>query len=425
MIRIAPIAAATSRANSLSSLSLLLRLEARRLADAFRNPLVDAWAGVALPVVLAVGGLWLAGASARPDISTVDGIILLGLLVAAPVSLQAYPILFRPDDDGFLRRLGIPARALFGIRALRLFVLALAIVLALMIPFVSTRQPLARPFAVAVTAAVAAWAVSLWAQARAAARTSGGRRGVAAGLLGWDPELAAAAALVYAPLYPLVAGAAAAWFVGQEVWTMSLRMLVAIALSLVVVPVAAAAFARALPRFAPHAGELAYAPPPDASGGELVVGRGIARVLPRRAQAVRARDAVVLGRRYRWAGRAAWPVAVVCALAVIRAGGSPAVRAWVTLACGLLLVAQAGAVVALGRSERGRTRGMDRALGLGLADRLVGRWAAALGLGLGLALPLAVGWRIGVDAGGGWIWLAAAAGVAAVASLASLTAAGR
>jgi hypothetical protein len=404
---------------------LLLRLEARRLSDAFRNPRVDAWAGVALPVVLAAGGLWLAGAGARPDVSSGDGVILLGLLAAAPVSLQAYPILFRPADDGFLRRLGISARALFGIRALRLFVLALAIVLALMIPFVSTGQPLARPVAIAFTAAVAAWAVSLWAQARAAVRTSGGGRSLVANLLGPDPELVAAGALVYAPLFPLVAGAAAARFVGAEVWTMPLRMLIVLALSLVVVPVAAAAFARALPRFAPHAGELAYAPPPDASGGELVVGRGVARVLPRRAQAVRARDAVVLGRRYRWAGRAAWPVAVVGALAVIRAGGSPAVRAWVTLACGLMLLAQAGAVVALGRSERGRTRGMDRALGIGLADRVVGRWAAALGLALGLALPLAAGWGIGVDAGGGWIWIAAAAGVAAVASLASLTAAGR
>jgi hypothetical protein len=267
--------------------------------------------------------------------------------------------------------------------------------------------------------------VSLWAQARAAVRTTGASRPLVGGLLGPDPELAAAAALVFAPLYPLLAGAAAARFAGAEVWTAPPRMLVVIALSLAVVPVSAAAFARALPRFAPHAGELAYAPPPDASGGELVVGRGIARVLPRRAQAVRARDAVVLGRRYRWAGRAAWPVAIVSALAVIRAGGSPGVRTWVTLACGLLLVAQAAAVVALGRSERGRTRGMDRALGLRVGDRLVGRWAAALGLALGVALPLAAGWSIGIDAAGGWTWLAAAAGVAAVASLASLTAAGR
>ena len=404
---------------------LLLRLDVRRISDAFRNPRMDALAGVALPAALAVGGLWLAGVNARPDVSTGDGVILLGLLVAAPVSLQAYPILFRPADDGFLRRLGIPARALFGVRALRLLLVALVLVLALMIPFVSTRQPLARPLAVALAAAVSAWAVSLWAQARAAVRTAANERPLAMKMLGPDPELVAAGALVFAPLYPLVAGAAAARFAGAETWTMPLRMALVVALSLAVVPAAAAAFARALPRFAPHAGELAYAPPPDASGGELVVGRGLARVLPRRVQAVRARDAVVLGRRYRWAGRAAWPVAIVCGLAVIRAGGSPAVRAWVTLACGLLLAAQAAAVVALGRAERGRMRGMDRALGLGLADRLAGRWAAAFGLALGLALPLAAGWGIGVDVGGGWRWMAAAAGAALVASLASVTAAGR
>jgi len=380
---------------------------------------------VALPAVLAAGGLWLAGASARPDVSTGDGVVLLGLLIGAPVSLQAYPILFRPADDGFLRRLGIPASALFGVRALRLLLVALAVVFALMIPFVSTRQPLLRPLGVALAAAMAAWAVSLWAQARAAVHTSGGVRAPVDKLLGWDPELVAAGALVYAPLYPLLAGAAAARFAGADAWSAPLRLGLVFILSLAVVPIAAGAFARALPRFAPHAGELAYAPPPDATGGELVIGRGIARVLPRRVQAVRARDAVVLGRRYRWAGRAAWPVAVVCALAVVRAGGSPAVRAWVTLACGLLLVAQAGAVVALGRSERGRTRGMDRALGLRPGDRLVGRWAAAFGLALGLALPLAAGWSIGIGGNGGGTWLAAAAGVAAVASLASLAAAGR
>ncbi|HVG43232.1 MAG TPA: hypothetical protein VM890_00840, partial [Longimicrobium sp.] len=262
--------------------SLLLRLDSRRLSDAFRNPQMEALAGVALPVALAAGGLWLAGVNARPDVSTGDGVILLGLLVAAPVSLQAYPILFRPADDGFLRRLGIPARALFGVRALRLLLVALVVVLALMIPFVSTRQLLARPLAVALAAAVGAWAVSLWAQARAAVRTAANERPLAMKTLGPDPELVAAGALVFAPLYPLVAGTAAARFAGAEVWTMPLRMLAVVALSLVVVPAAAAAFARALPRFAPHAGELAHVQPPDAGGGELVIGRGLARVLPRR-----------------------------------------------------------------------------------------------------------------------------------------------
>ncbi|MBV9110932.1 MAG: hypothetical protein JO306_16105, partial [Gemmatimonadetes bacterium] len=179
------------------------------------------------------------------------------------------------------------------------------------------------------------------------------------------------------------------------------------------------------PRFAPHAGELAYAPPPDATGGELVVGRGIASLLPRGAQAVRARDAVIVGRRYRWASRTAWPAAIVAGLVVLRAGAHPQVRVWVTLACGALLAAQAAAVVALGRGERGRTRWMDRTLGLTAADRLAGRWATAFGLAMAVALPMAVAWWIAVEQGGGWTWMAAAAGVALVASTASLAAAGR
>lgn len=404
---------------------LLLRLELRRLADVLRNPRLAAWAGVALPVGFAAAGLWFAGAAARPDVSTGDGAILVGLLVATPVAIQSYPILFRPADDGFLRRLGIPPRALFGIRALRLLALALAVVLALMIPFVSTRQPLARPLVLALSAAVAAWAVSLWAQANAAVSVLERRRSLGNALLRQDPELAAAGALVYAPLYPLGAGAGAAWLVNADVGAMPLRLAAVATVPLVMVPLAAAAFARALPRFAPRAGEMAYAPPPDAGGGELIVGRGIARVLPARVQAARARDAVVLGRRYRWAGRLAWPASIVGALALMRGGRSPEVRAWVTLACGLLLVAQAGTVIALGRSERGRLRWLDRAAGLGSADRLLGRWTAAFGQALGIALPLAAGWWLGVPGGGGWMWIAAGAGVAAVASMASLAAAGR
>jgi hypothetical protein len=264
------------------------------------------------------------------------------------------------------------------------------------------------------------------AQSDAAERVSSGARSTVGRTMGYDPELASNAPLVFAPLWPLVAGAAAARFAAVPIFTMPVRMLAVAAASAALVVPAMAAFARALPRFAPHAGELAYTPPPDASGGELVVGRGIARVLPARAQAVRARDAVVLGRRYRWAGRLGWTVPIVSALALLRAGWHPAVRAWATLTCGMLLASQAAAVVALGRSERGRTRWMDRALGLAATDRLVGRWATAFGLALAVALPLAFGWWIGLDDGaGGWTWIAAAAGVAAIASGASVAAAGR
>lgn len=409
-----------------SPFRLLVRLEGRRLSDAFRQPRPAVWVGILLPAALAAGGLWAAGADARPDVSTGDGVILLGLLATIPITLQAYPVLFRPADDAFLRRLGIPARALFGVRALRLLALALGVVLALMIPFVATRRPLLPPLAVGLAAAAVAWAASLLSQARAAERiASGARPSPAARAIPYDPELAAAGALVFAPLWPLIAGAAAARFVAEPRVAMPLRIGAVIAVSAGMLPLAARSFARALPRFAPHAGELAYAPPPDASGGELVVGRGVARLLPRRAQAVRARDAVVVGRRYRWAQRTAWPVAIVSALVMLRAGANPAVRVWVTLACGLLLAAQGAAVVALGRSERGRTRWLDRALGLRPADRLMGRWATAFGLALAVALPLALGWWIGVPGGGGWTWLAAGALAALVASTASVAAAGR
>lgn len=407
-------------------MKLLLRLELRRLSDAFRHPRPAGWIGILLPVALAVGALWGAGDAVRPDVSTPDGVILLGMLVAAPVSIQSYPVLFRPADDAFLRRLGIEANALFGFRALRLLALMLAVCAAVMIPYLAAGRPVAGPLAIALAAGVATWAASLWMQARAAATTVSGRPpSLVLKSLGPDPELVKAGALVFAPVWPLIAGAAAARFVGEPVWTLPLRLAVVAVLSLAMVPLGARAFARALPRFAPHAGELAWAPPPDASGGELVVGRGIARVLPRRVQAVRARDAVVMGRRYRWASRLAWPVAIVGALAVLRAGGSPGVRAWVTLACGAMLAAQAAAVVALGRSERGRTRWADRTMGLRTMDRLLGRWATAFGLGLAVAFPLAVGWWIGVEGASGWPWLAAAAGGALVASAASVAAAGR
>ncbi|HEU4558515.1 MAG TPA: hypothetical protein VFS20_11730 [Longimicrobium sp.] len=406
-------------------MKLLLLLELRRLSDAFRHPRPAAWLGILLPVALAVAALWGAGESVRPDVSTADGVILLGMLVAAPVAIQTYPILFRPADDAFLRRLGVDAKAVFGLRALRLLVLTLVVSIAVMIPFVATGHPVAKPLAIALAAGVATWSVSLWMHARAAGATvSGGPPAITSRLLGPDPELVKAGALVYAPLGPLIPGAVAALFAAEPVWVMPLRLALVAALSVALLPLGARAFARALPRFAPHAGELAWAPPPDASGGELVIGRGIASVLPLRAQAVRARDALVVGRRYRWAQRLAWPVAIVGALAVLRAGGSPGVRAWVTLACGAMLAAQAAAVVALGRSERGRTRWTDRTLGLGMGDRLLGRWATAFGLALAVALPLAAAWWIGVEGASGWPWLAAAAGGALVASAASVAAAG-
>ena len=89
------------------------------------------------------------------------------------------------------------------------------------------------------------------------------------------------------------------------------------------------------------------------------------------------------------------------------------------------MAAQMMAVIALGRSERGRVRWIDRATGLGTADRLLGRWASAFGLALGVALPVALVWSFTVPAPPAWWWLAGAALAAAVASAASVMAAGR
>ncbi|HEX2210956.1 MAG TPA: hypothetical protein VHG93_24955, partial [Longimicrobium sp.] len=127
---------------------------------------------------------------------------------------------------------------------------------------------------------------------------------------------------------------------------------------------------------------------------------------------------------FRWAGRVAWPVAVVCVLAILRAGERPAVQGWVAGAGAVVLAMQAAAVIGLGRMERGGRRWLDRAAGLALADRFVGRWAAAFGMALALVIPVALSWALVVD-GGAWMWIAAAAGSALVASAASLAAAGR
>lgn len=409
-------------------LPLLLRLEARRLSDAFRHPRAGTWASVLLPAALVVGGLWAAGESARPDVGGEDGRILLGLMVAGPVAFQAYPVLFRPADDAFLRRLGIPAGALFALRALRLLVLTITIVLLLMIPYVATGSALGRPLGVALGAGMVAWAMALWALARAGERTVDPtfRPGLLGRSMAFDRELVSAAPLVFAPILPALVGALAGGIAGPASGSIGLRLIALTAISIPFVFLARKRFARALPRFAPRSGELAYAPPPGAGETALVIDRGLfGRLLPRRAAVVRARDAVVVERRFRWAGRAAWPVAVFSVLALLRAGGDPGVRGWVAVACAAVLLVQGAAVIALGRLERGRLRWIDRASGLTALDRWLGRWATGFGMALAVALPVALVWGFTVPTSPGWWWLAAAAAGAAAASAASVAAAGR
>jgi hypothetical protein len=404
-------------------LGLLLRLDARRLADSVRRPRAGVWVGFALPVALVVGGVWQAGAALRPDVGTGDGRILLGLLASAPVAFQAYPVLFRPEDDSLLRRLGIPPSALFAQRALRLLLLSLAVAALFLLPFVRAGEPLGTPLAILLAASLVTCSASLVTTSGAALRMAGGRKSFFRALLGPDAGLAAAASLVYAPLLPLVGGALAGRVVlgpGMPVRVGVMALLCALWLTL-----ARRRFAMALPRFAPLSGELAYAPPPTADASELVIGRGLPALLPRGAGAVRARDAVVVDRRFRWAGKLSAPVGIIAALVLLRAGADPDVRRWVAAACIGLLVMQGAAVIALGRGERPRLRWIDRALGLRTLDRLFGRWAVGFGLAMGVVIPVAFVWSFTVPTSPAWAWPAGAALGALAAAGASLAAAGR
>lgn len=407
--------------------ALLLGLEARRLADPFRHPRAGAWIGVALPAVLGVAALWMGADSIRPDPRDADGALGLGLLISGPIAFWAYPILFRPGDDALLRRLGIPARASFWLRALRLAALSLLVVLLALVPYAATGTLGARSVALALTAGLVGWGMSLSALSGAARRVALPGRGLepTSRLMGPDPELVRAGPLVWAPLKPVVVAALATRLV--------LVSALPVAAWVALFALAAGALARtgarrfegAAPRFSPRAAEMAYAPPPDAGDAGLVIGRGLARVLPPRAGAVRARDAAVAGRRFRWAGRVAWPVSIVCVLALLRAGERVEVQGWVAFAGAVVLAMQATAVIGLGRMEREGRRWLDRAAGLGTGDRLLGRWAAAFGMALALVIPVGIAWGWIVPGSTGWLWPAAAAGSAAVASAASLAAAGR
>jgi hypothetical protein len=408
-------------------LRLLLSLEARRLADPFRHPRPGAWVGVGLPALLGIAALWLGAESVRPDAADGDGAIALGLLVSAPIAFWAYPILFRPADDGLLRRLGIPARAAYGLRAMRLGALVLLIILLLMIPYIATRTLGVLPIAAAAAAGLTAWGMALSSLSGAAARIANPARRLelTSMMMGPDGELVRAGPMVWAPLPAVITGAFAARLVLVDALPPAAWTAVFAVLGVGLARVGARRFERAAPRFSPQAAEMAYAPAPDAGDARLVIGRGLARVLPARAGAVRARDAAVVARRFRWAGRVAWPVAVVCVLAILRAGERPAVQGWVAGAGAVVLAMQAAAVIGLGRMERGGRRWLDRAAGLAVADRLLGRWAAAFGMALALVIPVGITWALVLGGSTAWLWIAAAAGSALVASAASLAAAGR
>ncbi|HET7275482.1 MAG TPA: hypothetical protein VFI91_10005 [Longimicrobiaceae bacterium] len=409
------------------ALRLLLRNDILRLRALLRHPTAGSVLGIAFPALLIIALLWAIGPAALPDVSDARGAVGFGMLLAAVPALFSYTILFRGSDAPFIRRLGLPGRALYWERSCRLGALSGAATAALLLPFLAASSPLARPLLVALSASTVAWATSLLAlsgAARSLGRPRQGRRGVLS--MGFrDPELAAAAPLVYAPVLPLLAAAVAAGFVGAAPGAQWTRLALPLAISVLSAAAATRLYEAALPRFAPRALEMAFAPPPPADKGDLAVGRGLTALLPRRAVAVWARDAAVGGRRFPWAARLAWPIALIGFFALARWGADPATRTWVLAAGALALVAQGGAVVALGQMERQGPRWVDRALGLGWGSRLTGRWLWGWGLSLWIGVPIAVAWSWLAGAANGWAWLVAGAVTAGIASGVSVGVAGR
>src|SRR5690606_5008277 len=179
---------------------LLLRLDARRLADSLRRP-SGSWIGVGLPLLLLAGFLWVVGGAAVPRVDGAGGAMTLGLLVAGPLAFAGYGTLFGGSDSAFLRRLGIPARALYHERALRLLLRALGWAGPVLPPFLSAGVPRARPVAVVLAGSLAAGGVGTAALTAAALAVSVRRPEQGWGCLAmgmWDMELAAIAPLVHA-----------------------------------------------------------------------------------------------------------------------------------------------------------------------------------------------------------------------------------
>lgn len=381
------------------------------------------WVGASLGLVLTLG---LLRAAAAPDLADAGAAMLWGFLLAAPLAFFAYGVFLRPADAGLLRRVGVSAAAIFARQAIRLLLVALVTVLVAVVPLIG-RDPIARALALALAATLSAWSLALLAYSAAASSVGESRRqqGMLARLIAWDRELASAAPLVYAPLVPVLGGIGAVGWIGSAPGAAWERVVVVALLAIGVAAMAARPYTRTLARWMPVVGEMAFVPPPNVGAAELVTNRGVARLLPRAAAAVWARDAAVVARRFRWAGRLVWPVAAVAVFALARAGDDATVRGWVATLVGLALAAQAAAVIALGRIERGHQRWLDRSLGLGHGHRWLGRYALGMGLMSWLVVPLALTWGLAVPGASGWPWLFAAAALAGVGAAASLAVAGR
>jgi hypothetical protein len=400
----------------------LVALDVARLASLLRRPTPVLLLAIAVPMVLFLSALWTLGRVGAPEAAGAAGGLTLGMLVSGPVAFMAYGLLFRSVDDNFLRQLGVPARAIYLERSGRLGVAAASMALALVVPFAAAGEPVLAPLAIGLAASgvAAGTAVATFGWAARLSSTGQTSAVLSAGMRQFDRELARAAPLVYAPLAPFLTGAAVGAGVGAAGPYARLGIVVGLGAGLGLTVLGASLFAPAAPRFLPHVGEMAYSPPPEGEGEAFRVGRGLSRLLPRRAAAVWVRDATVTGRRFAWAARITWPVALVSLVSLARWGSLPVTRVWVVAAVGLALIIQSAAVVGLGRLERTGPRWIDRSAGLAPWERFLGRWVFAWGLSLWLLVPLALAWAWWAGVGGAWLWPLAGAVLAAVATTVSL-----
>ncbi len=406
-------------------LGWLLRLDRRRMLNGVRRPTPGMVVATLLPVLVIVSALWGLGRIGGLAVAGASGGTTLGMLIAGPTAFLAYGILFGGRDDVFLRQIGIHPGALFVHRSIRLVAAGLAIAASLIIPFLAGGVPVLPVVAIGFPVAMFTAGAATFTFARAAGSTVGrGSSWTGAGIRQFDPDLAKAGPLVYAPVLPFVGGAAfgAVVGVGGAVW---LKVALSVGIAAVGILGGARAFARAAPRFVPRAREMSYVPPPEGAGETFRVGRGLSALLPRRAAAVWVRDATVAGRRFTWASRVTWPVAVASIAALARWGADPAARAWVIAAVGAALLVQSAAVIGLGSVERRGVRWVDRSSGLRWWERFMGRWAWAWGLSLWLLVPVALAWAWWSGVGAAWVWPLAGAVTMTFAVAVSLLAAER
>jgi len=386
-----------------------------------RRPTAKLAVGVALPAVVLFSALVTLGRIGVPDPTGPAGGLTLAMLVSGILSFLAYGALFGSSDNLFLRQLGVRGDAFLRERGVRLAGIGAAAVVGLTIPYLVGGQAAGPAFHVGLSAAAATVGVAVLAYAWAGsvmARGGGGALGI--GIRPWDPGLARAAPLVYAPLLPFLGGSAAGAFTGAAVVHPAVVSLTALLVGVAGVWLGARIFDPAAGRFLPQAVEMAYAPPPEKGGEAFRVGRGLSALLPRPAAAVWVRDAAVGTRRFGWAARVTWPVAVVSIVALARWGDIPATHVWVVAAVGLALVIQSAAVVGLGVLERHGPRWIDRSTGVSVAQRFLGRWAWSWGLSLWLLVPVALAWGWWSGRGAAWAWPLAGAFAATVSTAASL-----